>query len=181
MPEHTDEQVAERVQAGDAALFGILVERYEAKLLRYAKKFLSSPEDAEDTVQEIFIKAYASIQSFNTDKRFSPWIYRIAHNELVNALKKKGREKIFFFDLDALFPHPIAKETADSDAERAEMRRMIDTALETLDAKYREPLVLYYLEEMTYKEIADILRLPVFTVGVRIQRGKTALKKHIRL
>jgi RNA polymerase sigma-70 factor (ECF subfamily) len=104
-------------------------------------------------------------------------MYRIAHNEFINAIKKKSRMPIFQFDFDTVFPQPIAEETADSDTNRKELREMLDKCLGRLDAKYKEPLVLYYFEDMDYKEIADILEVPVSTVGVRLQRGKACLKK----
>jgi len=87
--ELTDEEVAKRVQAGQSEAFGLIVERYEAKLFRYGKKFLSNHENIEDVVQEVFIKVYQNIQSFDSSQKFSPWIYRIAHNTYVNVLKKK--------------------------------------------------------------------------------------------
>lgn len=133
-------------------------------------------------LQEIFIKTYVNIRSFDLDRRFSPWIYRIAHNEFVNALKKKKKERgnISLFFVDLLFPHPIAKETADEGSSRREIKEVLGGSLEKIDAKYREPLVLYYLEDMDYKEIADILHIPVSTVGVRLQRGKTLLRKLVK-
>ena len=121
--ELTDEQVAGLVQKGDVESFRVLVERYEAKMTRYAKRFLFAPDEAKDLVQEVFIKTYVNIRSFDFDRRFSPWIYRIAHNEFVNALKKKKKERnnLSLFYVDVLFPHPIAKETADDGASRREI------------------------------------------------------------
>ncbi len=177
MPEETDEAIAKIVQKGDSESFGLLVERYEQKLTRYARKFLSRGEDIKDIIQDVCVKAYVNIQSFDTNKRFSPWIYRIAHNELVNALKKKQRSPLFFFDLDVIFPHPVASETADGETHRQEEKRILDAYLGRIGPKYREPLILYFFEEMEYKEIADILQIPVSTVGVRIARGKAMLKK----
>jgi RNA polymerase sigma-70 factor (ECF subfamily) len=177
--EITDEQIVEEVQKGKAELFRLIMERYEAKMSRYAKRFLFAGDEAQDLLQEIFIKAYVNIKSFDTSRRFSPWIYRIAHNEFVNAVKKKQkeRENVSFFDFDVLFPHPVAKETADGEMDRREIKAMLDKSLDKLGAKYKDPLVLYYYEEMDYRAIADILRIPVSTVGVRLQRGKAMLKK----
>lgn len=178
MTNDTDEEVARRVQAGDPDAFGVLIERYQAKLMRYARKFLLDPDDAVDIVQDIFIKTYENIQSFDATRRFSPWIYRIAHNEFVNALKKRSASRtIFAFDIDTLFPHLAAEETADSVSLEGDLRRTLEGHLEELDAKYREPLVLYYLESMDYKEISEILQIPVSTVGVRLARARAMLKK----
>jgi RNA polymerase sigma-70 factor (ECF subfamily) len=173
----TDEDIAREVQAGNAQEFAALIDRYEAKLIRYGRRFLSSNDEVQDAVQEAFIKAYVNLRSFDPSRRFSPWIYRIAHNEFVNAIKKRGKENVSLSDFDTVFPHPVARETADEAATTSELRRFLDARLHGLDPKYREPLVLYYFEEMDYKEIADVLHIPVATVGVRLKRGKDMLKK----
>ena len=174
----TDEQVALRVQNGEAEAFGELVERYQGKLMRYARKFLLESDDAQDIVQDIFIKTYENMQSFDASRRFSPWIYRIAHNEFVNALKKRSASHtVFTFDIDTLFPHLAAPETADSASLERDVRQTLEGHLDKLGAKYREPLILYYLEGMDYKEISEILQIPVSTVGVRLARARGMLKK----
>lgn len=177
MAELSDEQIAQSVQKGDVHIFGLLVERYEAKLLRYSKKFLFDHEDGKDLVQEVFIKAYGNIQSFDPKRNFSSWIYRIAHNEFINAIRKKGREPLSFFDPDTLFPHPAAETQADDELKKQEIKDMVEKCLSRLDAKYREPLVLYYFEDMGYKEISEIMRIPIATAAIRLKRGKTALQK----
>ena len=178
MPELTDEEIALRVQKGEIDLYGELISRFEAKLMRYGRKFLADAEDATDIVQDVFIKAYENIQSFDASRRFSPWIYRIAHNEFVNALKKKAnRRTIFTIDMDTLFPHLTAAETADSATLERDDRETIEKHLQGVSVKYREPLILYYLESMDYKEISEILQIPVSTVGVRLARGRAMLKK----
>ncbi len=176
--EQTDEMIATRVQAGDADAFGELMLRYEPKLMRYARKFLLDPDDAADIVQDVFVKTYQNIQGFDATRRFSPWIYRIAHNEFVNDLKKRSaRKTTFTIDFDTLFPSLAAPDTADSAALERDTRETLERYLAEVDPKYREPLVLYYLEEMDYKAIADILRIPVSTVGVRLMRGKAILQR----
>ena len=178
MTEETDEEIAARVQKGDGDAFGTLVERYQSKLTRYARKFLPDPDDAKDVLQDIFIKTYENIQSFDAARRFSPWIYRIAHNEFVNAIKKRNASHtVFAFDIDTLFPHLAAPETADSASIERDVRQTLEGHLDKLGAKYREPLILYYLEGMDYKEISEILQIPVSTVGVRLARARGMLKK----
>ena len=174
----SDEQVARKVQKGDDNAFGLLVERYEAKLRRYAKKFLFGYDDGLDILQEVFLKAYINIQSFDTERNFSAWIYRIAHNEFINAIKKKGREPLSFFDPDTIFPHPTSKDNPVREADKAETMEAMNKCLDKLDPKYREPLVLYYIEGLDYQEISEILQIPVSTVGVRLNRGRDALKKN---
>lgn len=171
-----DEEVVRMICEGNDDAFGLLVERYRPKLERYAKRFLFDVEDTKDLLQEVFIRVYRNIRSFDLSRRFSPWIYRIAHNEFVNALKRKERSPFAFIDPDTIFPFVVAPETADRASLDRELRDSLDRHLGVLDAKYREPLVLYFFEELDYKEIAEVLKVPVSTVGVRIARGKAMLR-----
>jgi RNA polymerase sigma-70 factor (ECF subfamily) len=176
MAELTDEQIALRVQEGQTFWFAFIVDRYEARLLRYAKKFLLEEADAEDLVQEVFTKAYVSLRSFDASRRFSPWIYRIAHNEFVSFAKKRRSISLSFVDMDTIFPGHVPDEEPPRDEELAQA---LDTSLTLIDEKYREVLVLYYYESMGYKEISDVLAIPVPTVGVRLKRGREMLKRII--
>lgn len=174
--EKTDEAIAEDVQKGNGESFGLLVGRYEKKLLRYARRFLFGYNEAEDMVQEVFLKAYANIQGFDSKRSFNSWIYRIAHNQFINEIKKKGREPLPFFDPDTLFPHPVDPHFADDEVKELELKLMMEKCLTELKPQYREVMVLYYYENMDYRTISDILRIPVSTVGVRLSRAKQALK-----
>ena len=173
----TDEDLVLRVKSGGIEAFGFLVERYENKMKRYARKFLFGYADIEDTVQKVFIKAYVNIQSFDTSRKFSSWLYRIAHNEFINAIKKKKREPLSLFNPDVIFPHPISKDRPDDFFEQKETKEMVKRSLSKLKPKMREVIVLYYYENLSYKEIADILHIPVSTIGVRISRAKKILKQ----
>jgi len=175
--DRTDEVAAAAVQAGDKDAFGLLVERYEAKLLRYGRKFLPTPEHIEDIVQDIFLSAYQNIQSYQTSQPFSSWIYRVAHNAFVNALRKHSNSRLLFFDLDTLVSHSVYEDPREMEEEYAENKKLVERGLEKLDVKYREVLVLHYFEELGYKEIADVLGVPQGTVGVRLRRAREALKK----
>jgi RNA polymerase sigma-70 factor (ECF subfamily) len=177
MSDVSDETIAETVQQGDAEAYGDLITRYEAKLKRYARKFLNRQEDIEDLVQDVFVKAYINLQSFDTSQRFSPWIYRIAHNTFVNELRRKDRQGFGVFDADTIFSLIAAKETADGEALAAEVEAEMDTLVETLPSKYREVILLHYFEDLSYQEISDVLRIPVNTVGVRMTRARKKLKE----
>jgi RNA polymerase sigma-70 factor (ECF subfamily) len=177
MDEQSDEAIVLLVQGGNLSAFKTLIDRYDSKMMRYAKRFLFGYDDAQDALQEIFIKAYRNIKSFDTRRRFSPWLYRIAHNEFINIIKKKGREPLSFFDPDTIFPHPISTHFADTEIKERELRESLEKSLDKLPAKYREPIVLFYFEEMDYKQIATIMQIPISTVGIRIRRGKILLQK----
>lgn len=181
MNDLSDEGLAHLVQNGQTEVFGELVKRYEDKMLRYAQRFFQSAEDAKDRVQEVFIKAYVNINSFNTAMRFSPWLYRVAHNAFINFLKKRKRDPLLFFDFDIFIPHAPSTANPATELHENEVKQTLQDHLASLDYKYREPLILYYYEEMDYKTIADILKLPISTVGVRLQRARKLLKEKIAL
>lgn len=173
----SDEELAKKVQNGDNDFFGVLMERYQAKIFRYGRKFLSSEDNIEDVVQDVFVKTYENIKSFDTSQKFSPWIYRIAHNTYVNALKKNSRGPVYLFDFDTFISHTVVDNPIEREREQKEMKVIVERGLEKLEPRYREMLVLYYLEELSYKEIAEILHIPIGTVGIRLMRAKEMLKK----
>ncbi|HVY35903.1 MAG TPA: RNA polymerase sigma factor [Candidatus Paceibacterota bacterium] len=181
MNDITDETIARAVQKGDTEQFGVLMERYEEKLLRYGKRFLKDPDKITDAVQDVFIKCYQNIQSFDTDQRFSPWIYRIAHNTFINIIRENKKSPFHLFDFDTLVSHPTYSDPAVGEKEFETMRALLEKNMGELSPQYQEILILYYLEELPYKDIADVLRIPVSTVGVRLHRAKEQLKKHFIL
>ncbi len=174
----TDEEIVLRVQAGDKEVFGVFVDRYQGKLLRYGRKFLAQKEEIEDMVQNVFISAYQNILGFDVTQKFSSWIYRIAHNAFVNALRK-SKTQYLSIDFDTLLSHPAYEDPDTKEREQKETRALIDEGLEDIPVKYREVLVLHYLEDLPYKEIAEILEVPIGTVGVRIKRAKEFIKEKI--
>jgi len=176
----TDEEVVRKVQEGDTLSFGLLVERYEEKLKRYARKFLMGSEDTEDLVQDVFLHTYENIQGVDTERKFSSWIYRIAHNTFVNALRKRENYRKGFLHFDTILPALRAKETADDETIRSEEKALVERTLDSIDQKYREVLVLYYVEELSYEEIADVLGIPIATVGVRLKRGRERARETIK-
>lgn len=174
----TDEEIARLIQAGQFDLLAILMERYEAKMARYARKFLANSDDIKDVLQKIFLKTYVNIKSFDVKRRFSPWLYRIAHNELVNVLKERRKATLPLFDFDVFLPGFFSDNNLEQDLDDKKLFEAVNTSLGQIEAKYREPIILYYSEGLSYQEISDIIRIPVSTVGVRINRAKKLLKAH---
>lgn len=177
-----DEEIVVLVQSGKVGLFSILIKRYEEKIRRYARKFLSNTEDINDVLQEIFIKAYVNIQSFDVKRKFSSWLYRIAHNELINVLKKQKKRTLPLLNLDTFLPYDFSSnnDNINQKIDGAETEKKLDRCLSRLEPKYREPIILYYLESLTYEEIADVMQIPVSTVGVRIKRAKKIIKSILK-
>lgn len=175
--ETSDETIVHAIQQGNVEAFGDIIIRYESKLKRYARKFLRHREDIEDLVQDVFIKSYTNIKSFDTHKRFSPWIYRIAHNTFINALKRKDRILMTLLDPDTMIPFLVANETADKTTLDTELRIHIDTILGAMSPKFREIIILHDIEGLSYADIASTLHLSVTTVGVRLNRARKQMKK----
>jgi len=177
----SDEQIALKVQSGNKEVYSQIVQRYEKRFLRYGRKFFSNNDDITDSIQNIFIKSYININSFDASRKFSSWIYRIAHNEFVNYLKKKNKRILPIFDLDIIFPHLAVDKNnnIESDLDKKYIAQELEKFIDKLDIKYKEPLVLYYIEDFDYKEISDIMKIPISTVGIRIKRAKNLLKNNI--
>ena len=168
----SDEEVVEITRTKDKEAYVEVVKRYQEKLMRYARYLVSDDERASDVVQEAFIKAYINLNSFDTKRKFSSWIYRIVHNGAINLTNKYKKEKPLFEDIDLDSGINIEKEYT-----QKEVRKMVRSCLEELPLLYREPLSLYFLEEKSYSEISDILRIPTGTVGTRIKRAKSVMKQ----
>ncbi len=175
MRDKSDEELARMVQQNRLDAFELLLKRYESRLLRYGKRFLFDYEKIEDAVQDVFIKSYINIQSFDSSKKFSSWIYSIAHNHFINIIKKTKKEPYLFFDADAIFSFS-SKENILKEIEKKEDKKEIEKYLNKLEIKYREPIVLYYFEDKSYQEISDILKIPISTVGIRLKRGRNKIK-----
>ena len=162
--------------------FLYLVDRYKGRLTSYIRRLTSiSSEDAEDTLQEIFIKVYLNLNDFNSDLKFSSWIYRIAHNQVIsNHRKLKARPEGYKVNIDDAVARSLAASVdiiADADLEI--LKSNIFKILNKLEEKYREVLVLKFLEEKNYQEISDIIKKPPGTVASTINKAKREFKKEL--
>ncbi|KKS07192.1 MAG: RNA polymerase, sigma-24 subunit, ECF subfamily [Parcubacteria group bacterium GW2011_GWB1_41_4] len=168
----TDEQVAEYVRTENPEAYGEIMQRYQAKLIRYANYLIRNDTEAADVVQGSLIKAFANLNSFDAKKKFSSWIYRIVHNEAINILSKRKNELPILEDMD--FEN---NDNIEADFVREETRAEVHDCLSKMSLLYAEPLSLHFLEGRSYDEISDILRLPISTIGTRINRAKVLMKK----
>lgn len=171
----TDEGVVKKVQSGEVEIFGELVKRYENKLRRYVGHIINRQgEEVEDIVQEAFIKVYENIQDFEAERKFGSWIYRITHNLCIDYFRKyRAGEKINEMEDWLESGEKLIEELAIE----AETKKGVAQAIEKLDVKYKEIIVLYYFEDKSYEEISDILHIPTNNVGVLLFRAKEKLKK----
>lgn len=178
LPPSDEELVTLTLQ--DKEYFGMLVDRYEAKLTRYiARLGVKLSDDQLDVLQEIFLKTYRNLNGFDTSLKFSSWIYRIAHNEAISWYRKKNvrPEGHLVTDSEELLGFMSANEEgADEQVDKSINAEALGQALNEIDAKYREVLILRFFEHKEYEDISDILQIPVGSVGTLIHRGKKQLK-----
>jgi RNA polymerase sigma-70 factor (ECF subfamily) len=167
-----DEKIIEMVRQKDKELYIHIIRRYQEKLIRYANYLTDDEHNAADIVQESFIKAYINLNGFDIKKKFSSWIYRIVHNEAMNLINRRKKQVSLNEDKD--FDSGIYIEEA---LIKKELKNHTHNCLNQMPIIYSEPLSLYYLEEKSYEEISDILRIPIGTVGTRINRAKILMKK----
>lgn len=167
-----DYKLMRRVQDGDMVAFNEVVERYKDRLMNVIGRMLSSQEEAEDVVQETFIRVYQHRQSFNFQHCFSTWIYTIGLNLARNELRKRKR-----------FKHYDITEMQGNESEFAvEMKlpsrlpQVLDEAVQELPEKYRMAFMLRDLQEMPYEEVAKILSIPLGTVKSRVNRARMMLR-----
>lgn len=169
------------VKGGDLERFYEIEERYHKRILFYLWHLVGSREEAEDILQDVLMKTYKSIGQFDNRKRFSSWIYRIAHNEAINHLKKRNRSRsISWEDIVNVKDQLSVSDQQDSPQEhwiRKERRSEVRMALKELPPKYREVLLLRYYFERSYEEIAEIINKSKNTVGTLISRAKGKLIK----
>lgn len=157
--------------------FALLIERYEAKLKRYVLRLGKfSSTETEDLVQEIFIKTYRNLNSFDLELKFSSWLYRIAHNHVISLFRyNASRPTIDLPDEDL---HKLADEfNLNSEVDQLLFKEKIARTLAHLKPAYQEVLTLKFLEEYTYDEISDILKKPTGTVATLIYKAKNDFKK----
>jgi RNA polymerase sigma-70 factor (ECF subfamily) len=166
----SDTSLAIRLQSGDIKALSQIIDKYQEPLLRYVR-YLGAIHQDEDIVQETFIKAYQNINSFDKSRQLSSWLYRIAHNTAVSMLRTQRFALPWEDYLDRIIKsNPI--DNFESDLKKEQVKK----CLSQLPLIYREPLALHYLEEKSYLEIMDILRLPMGTVSARINRAKIQMR-----
>lgn len=182
-PEQRDKELVEK-SLENSENFKYLISEYQSKFAQYIRRKANvSKEDIEDLLQEIFIKIYTNLRGFDTSLKFSSWAYRIAHNEIISWYrKKKIRPQINFEDYEEENLLNFFKEDTDIEKEfdHKLLKENIKEAIEKLDEKYKDIIVLRFLEEKEYEEISDILQIPLGTVSTLIYRGKKELQKNLK-
>ena len=171
-----DHDLFRKVKSGDMVAFSQLVDRYRDRLMNVIGRMLSSREEAEDIVQETFLRVYQHRESFDFEHCFSTWLYTIALNLARNELRK--RKKYKFFDIFDLQNKEL--ETAVDPKIPSNLGPVLQNAIDSLPDKYKTAFLLRDIEEMPYDEIARILSVPLGTVKSRVNRARSILRVKLK-
>ncbi len=174
-----DNDIIVHVQDGESDCFDIIIMRYEQKLFCYVMRFVSNPDEARDIVQNVFIKALNHIDSFDIEKKFSSWIYRIAHNESMNWLTRgKQKNTVSIDDVCSVQDKIELSDTTSTTLDewfQIELRDELHDAVAQLPKQYAQVITLHYFEDKSYKEISEIIGKPTSSVGTLLRRAKKRL------
>lgn len=184
--QHIETRLAKLARNGDRHAFAELVDLYKDKLFHLAYRMLGNAQEAEDIVQETFIRVYKNLKRYDSTHKFSTWIYRIASNLCIDRLRKK-RHTSYSLDADMKEGEGLdgysmlAADDASPEDQLAlsETQQQIRQAIEKMPEKYRTVIILRYLQDLSLKEISDILDMPVTTVKTRVHRGREYLRKRL--
>jgi len=179
--EVSDESLVLRILANQDN-FAYLIRRYEDKLLRYILRLSNfSREEAEDILQDVFLKVYLNLNDFDKSLKFSSWIYRIAHNQVINEFRKNiARPQNHSLALDDKAVRRIAGDfNIEKDVDSGLLKNFINNVLRRLEPKYREVIVLRFLEQKSYEEISDIIKRPTGTVSSLLNKAKKEFRKEV--
>ncbi|MGM9929472.1 MAG: RNA polymerase sigma factor SigW [Bacillus sp. (in: firmicutes)] len=178
-------QRIKEVLKGDQNAFGEIVEIYKDKVYQLCYRMLGNRHEAEDMAQEAFVRAYVNIHKFNMKLKFSTWLYRIATNLCIDRIRKKKPD--YYLDaevagtegLNMYSQIPSNAEDPIDEVESLELHDTVQREILQLPEKYRTVIVLKYIEDLSLKEIGEILDLPIGTIKTRIHRGREALRKQL--
>ncbi|PZE19532.1 RNA polymerase sigma factor SigW [Paenibacillus xerothermodurans] len=181
--EQIDVRLAKLARNGDRAAFAELVELYKEKIFHLAYRMLHNRHEAEEIVQETFLRVYTNLERYDENQKFSTWIYRIGTNLCIDRLRKRKPN----YSLDAEMNDgegtdwyamlPSEDDTPDDQVILSETRNEIRKSIETLPEKYKTVVVLRYLQDLSLQEISEVLSLPITTIKTRLHRGREHLRK----
>ncbi len=182
--ERTDEELIARTLAGEQDAYRSLVERYSDFAYTVALRIVGSEADAEDVAQEAFVRAHKALARFRGDSKFSSWLYRITVNRALTHLKRRRRRpQTVEMTSSPRVEAEVRSHHAGDDPVRVvldeEVALRVRRAVRTLPPQYRAVVTLFYLEEKSYKEVAEILGVPMGTLKTHLHRARAMLKREL--
>lgn len=182
-PADADWRLVERVKGGNLAAFDLLVSKYKQRIYGVLYNITSNREDAADLTQETFIKAFRSLDRFRGHSQFYTWIYRIAVNAALTAIKRKRLRTFFSFEAiqeEGADPETLALLSSGNDTNKpvllSELQEKLNEAMQRLSPKHRTVVVLFEIEGLSHEEIAEVVGSSVGTVRSRLHYAKKQLQ-----
>lgn len=181
-----DDKLVQAAIGGSEKAYKRLVEKYERALYYHILKMIKDKNKVEDLVQEVFVKAFDNLHSYNTNYAFSTWLYRIATNHTIDYLRKKKLQTLSIDapvkQRDGEMKMQLPDESAQTDRKiiRSQRQKIVQKAIEELPEKYRAVIKLRHMQEKSYQEIAEILDSPLGTVKAHIFRAREMLYKELK-
>ena len=178
----TDTDIIRQVLAGDERRYSVLVDRHRDRAMTLAVRILANREEAEEVVQDAFVRAFRSLGRFRGDSQFTTWFYRILHNVAMSTLQRRGKyQHTSYEEGSGLELEQPANEDGDllAGIEQKQLLELVEEALRALPERYRVVLTLFYVQEMKYDEITAVLDLPMGTVKTLLFRGRESLRSAI--
>ena len=172
----SDGDVIERVRSGDTEAFGTLVERYHGRCMRYALHMIGDESVAQDLVQDAFLRAFRALDSYDHEGRFDRWLLSIVANRARTEAVRRSRNRGRTVGLDALG----SRSTEAGPLRDPLLRRRLHDALGKLQPALREAVLLYYVEDMTYAEMADLTGAGESALKMRVSRARRALREMLK-
>ena len=170
----TDEEVVDRVRAGDLALYEVIMRRYNQRLYRIARAILRSDAEAEDVMQDAYVRAYTHLEQFAGRSAFSTWLSRIAVHEALTRLRSRNRHPqvdVTDYDGEISMKTPSSSLDPEKNASTGQLREFLEEAVLNLPENYRTVVMLRDIEELSTAETADALELTEENVKIRLHRG----------
>ncbi|WP_054709002.1 RNA polymerase sigma factor SigW [Bacillus sp. JCM 19041] len=179
-------RLIKEIKQGDEQAFAELVDLYKDKVYQVAYRMVGHAQEAQDVAQEAFLRAYTNLDKYDTTRKFSTWLFRIATNVAIDRLRKrkpdfylqetvKGTENMTYESQLA-----ATDDLPEEQVVQMELQEWIQSEINELPPKYRTAIILKYIEDLSLKEISEIMDMPVATVKTRIHRGREALRKRMR-
>jgi RNA polymerase sigma-70 factor, ECF subfamily len=184
--ERSDEELIAAFQTGEARAFDILVGRYKDPLVNFAFRFLGDFDGADEVAQETFIRVYRNKHAYKPVARFSTWLYTIAANLAKSELRRRKRRALFSLSgrrergEEKDFDPPDERNRSDEQAERSFEAELIQKALDSIPVRYREVVILRYIQELSYEEICTITGMNMGTVKSRLNRARLRLQELLK-
>ena len=182
-----DEQLVERVRDGDKQAFDLLVAKYQRRLMRLLSRIVHDQSEAEDVVQETFIKAYRALRHFRGESAFYTWLYRIGINTAKNFLATQGRRTPTSTEIDAEQAESMGEgeqlrdmNTPESMLASKQIAQTVNAAMDALPLDLRTAIALREIEGLSYEEISAIMACPIGTVRSRIFRARAVIANNLR-